>query len=74
MFSVFINYLNEGIESTLSKFADHVKLGGDTDMPEGCAAGQQNLDSVLSWTESNLMMFSKSNCRVLLLKRNNCMC
>ncbi|KAK4819030.1 hypothetical protein QYF61_024395 [Mycteria americana] len=44
LFNIFINGLDDGAECTLSRFADDIKLGGEADMQEGCAAIQRNLN------------------------------
>ena len=59
LFSIFFSYLNEGIESTLSKFPDDTKLGGMADIPEGCAAIQHDLDRLESWAGRNPIRFNK---------------
>ena len=51
LFNIFINNLVEGIESTLNKFAGDTELGEVADIPEGCAAIQQDLDRLESQTE-----------------------
>ena len=71
LFKNFTSNLDEGIERSLSKFADDIKLGGVADTPEGCATIQQGLDRLESWAERNLMRFKKGKHRVLHLGRNN---
>ena len=52
--------VDEGIDPTLSEFADDTKLGGVADTPEFCAAVQRDLNRLESWSGKNLMRFKKS--------------
>lgn len=70
LFNIFINYLDDGTECILNKFAGGARLGGMADALEGCAAIQRDLDRLQKWANRSLIMFSRGNA-VLHLERNN---
>jgi len=67
LFNIYISDLDNQIESSLTKFANDIKLGGELTMSEGRAILQRHLDRLELRVSKNCMKFTKDKCKALHL-------
>ncbi|KAF7246201.1 RNA-directed DNA polymerase from mobile element jockey [Varanus komodoensis] len=73
LFNLFINDMEEGVNSLLIIFADDSKTGAVATTEEQALQIQKDLDRLWKWAEDNRMAFNVDKCKVLHLgHRNSC--
>ena len=65
LFTIYINDLDEGIQSNISKFADDTKLGGSVNCEEDAMRMQGDLDRLGEWADAWQMKFNADKCEVI---------
>ena len=71
LFLMFINDLEDGVQSTVQKFADDTKLYTEVTKDEGGEQLQEDLDKCTEWAKEWMMEFNVSKCKVLHAGRTN---
>ena len=71
LFNIFINHLDDRIESTLIKCADDTMLRINFDLPDGRKALQGELDRLDRWAKVNYMSLNRIMCWVLHFGHNH---
>ena len=71
LFIIYINDLDDTVGSSILKFADDIKIfrkvrsGQDSEVP------QEDLDSLIRWSEKWQMLFNQDKCKCLHIGRSN---
>ena len=71
LFIIYINDIDEGIVSRISKFADDTKLGADVSTPEKVERLQLDLQRLGEWSEKWQMPFNAAKCKVMHIGYRN---
>jgi len=70
LFSIYINDIDCGIETIISKFAE-TKLSGAVNSLEVRDVFQRDLDRLEKWAYAKLTKFSNAKCKILHLSQGN---
>jgi len=71
LFLIYINDIDEGIISKISKFADDTKLCREVEGEEGARILQEDLRKLYQWSLDWQMLFNVEKCKVMQVGRNN---
>ena len=73
LFIIYINDIDIGLNSNISKFADDTKLAGRVKKYEGSFNIQRDIDKLIGWANKWQMEFNTDKCKVVHIgKSNNC--
>ena len=71
LFLVYINDIDENINSNLAKFADDTKIGGKIKNSKDHKRIQDDLDKLSAWANNWYMSFNVNKCKVMHIGTNN---
>ena len=71
LFIIYINDLDVGISSDVSKFVDDIKIGRVIRTEQDASDLQGDLERLYDWTRKWQMEFNFGNCSVMSAGRNN---
>ena len=71
LFLVYINDIDEGVTSIISKFADDTKIANSVVSNEQVTEMQNNLNKLLEWGQTWQMNYNTEKCKVLHLGYRN---
>ena len=71
LFIIYINDIETGVKSTLSKFADDCKIKKKVENVVDATEVQTDLNTLVKWSEKWQMSFHPDKCKVLHLGYNN---
>uniref|UniRef100_A0A4W3IXB0 Reverse transcriptase domain-containing protein n=1 Tax=Callorhinchus milii TaxID=7868 RepID=A0A4W3IXB0_CALMI len=71
LFLIYINDLDLGIPSTISKFADDTKLGRVVNSEKDSSQLQEHIDRMVKWADTWQMNFNVEKCEVMHFVRKN---
>jgi ribonucleases P/MRP protein subunit RPP40 len=71
LFLIYINDLDDGIDSKLVKFADDTKVGREVATVQDVEIMRDDLEKIFQWSLDWQMLFNADKCTVLHMGRNN---
>ena len=71
LFIIYINDIDDGITSSLLKFADDTKLLRKVGTQDDCEELQKDLHRMYKWSEDWQMMFNIDKCKCLHIGHGN---
>ncbi len=70
-YNIYINDLNRGLTSDISKFVDDTKTGRLIRSDNDAAVMQEEINGLCEWSKKWMMHFHIANCRVKSVGKNN---
>ena len=71
LFLIYINDLDVGVNSKISKFADDTKIASTVQSPHENYKIQKDLDRLVAWAETWQMEFNPQKCKVMHIGKDN---